>query len=402
MVNGESTVAGAGGNLMMERMNSIRVQGYRPFRDFTAAFGNLEVLVGANGAGKSALFEFLKFLRDSTYQDIPPEIIAGSIGQEIFHIPGPERFSWSVEVDFGQKFPLRYQGELTGPIGKTQVTFERLVTASPEGIPRTMFMDMHGRTGVIRDPENKKLTQQELTLQRPNQFALSTATNPALITLYNMREYVLSWRFYSAFRIANDKIRKPVPVEQEPILNEDGGNLSAVLNYLLTEHRLAFDELQSVMRSMVPGFQGLSIKARGRGEVIAFWQEQGIDRELSLADVSDGILRLLCWTVLCVLPNPPKLICIDEPDQGVHPRTLPVLAGLFKKASDRTQILLATHASYFLTQFDLSEIAIMRKVNGESLFAKPTNSDLMRSMLEDFGTEELEHLHRSDELEQLS
>ncbi len=386
----------------MDRMNSIKVQGYRPFRDFTAAFGNLEVLVGANGAGKSALFEFLKFLRDSTYQDIPPEIIAGSVGQEIFHLPGPERLSWSIEVDFDQKFPLRYQGELKGPIGQPQIIFERLVTAPPDGIPRTTFMDMQGRKGVIREPENKKLTQQELSLQRANQLALSTATNPALYTLYKMREYVLSWRFYSAFRIANDKIRRPVLIEQEPVLHEDGGNLSAVLFYLMTEYRPIFDELQSVMRSMVPGFKGLSVKARGRGEVIAVWQEQGIDRELSLADVSDGVLRLLCWSVLCLLPNPPKLICIDEPDQGVHPRTLPVLAGLFKKASDRTQVLLATHASYFLTQFDLTEIAIMRKVNGESVFAKPADSDFMRSMLEDFGTDELEHLHRSDELERLS
>lgn len=144
------------------------------------------------------------------------------------------------------------------------------------------------------------------------------------------------------------------------------------------------------------------MKARGRGEVIAFWQEHGIDRELSLADVSDGILRLLCWSVLCVLPKPPKLICIDEPDQGVHPRTLPILAGLFKKASDRTQILLATHASYFLTQFPLTDIAVMRRSNGEAVFAKPANSELMRALLDDFGTEELEHYHRSDELEQFS
>lgn len=386
----------------MERMTSIMVRGYRPFREFQASFGDLEVLVGANGAGKSALFEFLKFLRDSTYQDIPPEIISGSIGQEIFHIPGPERFWWSVEVDFGQKFPLRYQGELTGPIGQTQVTFERLITNPADGGSTYLFMDMKGRKGVIRDPDSKKLKQQELMLQRPNQLALSTATNPALVTLYKMREYVLNWRFYSAFRIANDKIRKPVPIEQEPLLHEDGGNLSAVLFFLMTEHRAAFDELQSVMRSMVPGFQGLSVKARGRGEVIAYWKEQGIDRELSLADVSDGILRLLCWSVLCLLPNPPKLICIDEPDQGVHPRTLPVLAGLFKKASSRTQILLATHASYFLTQFDLTDIAIMRRVNGETVFAKPANSDLMRAMLDDFGAEELEHFHRSDELERLS
>jgi predicted ATPase len=156
------------------------------------------------------------------------------------------------------------------------------------------------------------------------------------------------------------------------------------------------------LRTAIPGFKGLTVKARGGpGEVIAFWQEQGVDGELSLADLSDGILRLICWATLCVQPNPPSLICIDEPDQGVHPRTLPVLAGLFEQASARTQILLATHASYFLTQFGLSRIAVMRKEQGKSLYLKPADSATLREMLEDFGPEEIEAMHRSDELEVL-
>ncbi len=84
-------------------IRSIRVEGYRPFKDFVARFGPLEVIVGANGSGKSSLFEFLKFLRDSCQTYIPPEIVAGSIGQYIFHMPGPERFWWSLEIDMGEK-----------------------------------------------------------------------------------------------------------------------------------------------------------------------------------------------------------------------------------------------------------------------------------------------------------
>ena len=120
---------------------------------------------------------------------------------------------------------------------------------------------------------------------------------------------------------------------------------------------------------------------------------------LSLADLSDGILRFLCWAVLCLQPNPPSLICIDEPDVGLHPRTLPILAGLFKKACERTQILLATHSSYFLAQFDISRIAVMRKENGEAKFLKPANSKVLVENLKDFGQEEIELMHQNDELE---
>jgi predicted ATPase len=385
---------------------SAKIQGYRPFRDLLANFGPLEVLVGANGSGKSSLFEFLKFLRDSLYQDIPPEIVPGSIGQQIFHIPGPEKFWWSIEIDTGLPAYVRYQGELLGPVGRTHISFERVQTAKPlhpQFNTPYLFMNVRERQGVIQDPESKKLKRQEIALKRPNQLALSTATNPSMATLYNLREYIRSWRFYSSFNVANDKIRKSVPIEQEPVLHEDASNLSSMLHYLMTEHRSAFDELQQVLRSAVPGFKALTVKARGGpGEVIAFWQEKGIDSDLSLADLSDGILRLICWSVLCLQPNPPSLICIDEPDQGVHPRTLPILAGLFEKACDRTQIFLATHASYFLVQFDISRIAVMRKENGEALFVKPSDSKSLKCQLDDFGTQEIEIMHRSDELEHLA
>ncbi|MBI5116527.1 AAA family ATPase [Candidatus Poribacteria bacterium] len=388
------------------RLLSVKIQGYRPFRDFLAFFGPLEIFVGANGAGKSSLFEFLRFLRNSVRQDVPPEIVTGSIGQLIFHIPGPERFWWSLELDSGKKIPIQYQGELMGPVGRTHVSFERVQSSKPldpQFEERYLFMNIRERRGVVQDPESRKLKKQEISLKRPNQLALSAMTNPAMTTLYSLREYIEGWRFYSSFNIANEKIRKSVPIEQEPVLHEDAGNLSSLLHYLMTEHRPVFEELQQHLRSAIPGFRGLTVKARGGpGEVIAFWQEEGIDRDLSLADLSDGILRLICWTALSLQPNPPSLICIDEPDQGVHPRTLPILAGLFEKACDRTQIFLATHASYFLMQFDISRIAVFRKESGEALFIRPKDSEVLKANLKDFGAEEIEFMHRSDELEQLA
>ncbi len=70
--------------MTLQRLKSVKIQGYRPFKDFSAPLQPLEILVGANGSGKSSLFEFLKFLRDSVNQDIPPEIVPGSVGQLYF------------------------------------------------------------------------------------------------------------------------------------------------------------------------------------------------------------------------------------------------------------------------------------------------------------------------------
>jgi predicted ATPase len=315
---------------------------------------------------------------------------------------GPERFQWSTEINLSQPYPIRYEGELLGPVGHIQVSFERVQMVLPKGVNPRLFLDVRQGKGLMQESEDISSIRYRINLKRPNQLTLSTATNPEMTTLYNLREYIRGWRFYNSFNIASDKIRKPVLIEQEPVLREDAGNLSSLLHYLMTEHYPIFDKLQQHLRSVIPGFKGLTVKARGGpGEVIAFWKERGVDTNLTLADLSDGILRLLCWIALCLQPNPPPLVCIDEPDQGVHPRTLPILAGLFEKACDRAQIFLATHASYFLTQFDISRIAVLRKEDGEAKFIKPKDSQVLIQNLEEFGPEEIEAMHRSDELEWL-
>ncbi len=367
------------------RLQWVLIDGYKALKDLQAPLGSLEVLVGANGTGKTSLFEFLRFLRDGMSQEIPPEIIPGSLGQQIFHRPGPDRIFWQLKFE-----KLLYSGGLDGPVGQPKVPAETV-----DG-PQAHLRVKEGMGFLGR-------ASQSVSLKKPNQLALSLATNPKHEALYQLREAIAGWRFYSAFRIANEKIRQPVFVEQEPVLQEDGGNLSSVLHNLYTEHPGIFDDLQQHLRAVVPGFKSLSVKARGGpGQVLAFWQEEGVDVDLTLADLSDGILRLLCWIVLCVHPKPPGLICIDEPDQGVHPRTLPLLGGLFEKASERTQILLATHASYFLLQFGVERIAVLRKEDGEVKFFKPKDSEALTRSLEDFGSQEIEVMHRSDELEQLA
>lgn len=389
-----------------ERMvTRAEIEGYRPFRGFAAEPGDLTVIIGANATGKSSLFDFLRFVSHAAQEPLPPEIDERSAGKMLFHGGSPERVAFSLTLDLGQRLPLRYEAEILGPVGSPRVAKERLATTKPlrdsEKEP-FIFLDFTGGRGVVRDQQERRLVRPEWTV-KANELALRRALDPTLVTISRVQSLLSGWRFYSGFDVsAGSTVRRPVPTEPEPMLKEHGGNLSAVLMWLNREHQAAWEELESHLRSGVPGFRSLNVKPRGGpGTVIGVWREAGVDAELTLADLSDGTLRFLCWAVLCLSPTLPPLLCVDEPELGLHPRVLPVLAGLFRLASARTQILVATHSPYFLSQFALDEIAVMRKENGAAQFVRPSSSRALREAVEEVGGEALTKLHLSDELETL-
>lgn len=354
------------------RIQSLEIEGYKPFGKFKAELGPLEVIAGANSSGKSSLFEFLGFLKFAAEFEIPSEIVPGTIGQQIFHRPGPDKFAWRVDVG-----ELAYSGAVLGPLGAVKVGDETFLTH---------------QSGAHREYVHAGATR-HLSLNRDVERGSELA---------EFRDYVRAWRFYAPSKIDPAQAREPVLIDEEPELSWNGRNLGAVLNFIQADHPKVLNEIQAHLRSVIPGFRQLAIKPRGGpGRVTLFWHEDGHAEPLTLADVSDGALRLLCWITLALHPEPPPLICIDEPDQGAHPRALPLLAALFQKLSDRTQVLISTHSSYFLRQFDLSEIAIMRKEAGQAVFIKPRDSAVLVANLEDFGPDGLERMHQSDELERL-
>lgn len=386
-------------------LTKIEVNGYRPFRTFFAEPGDLTVIIGANATGKSSLFDFLRFISRAVEDPLPPEIDERSAGKMLFHVGGPERIAFAITLDLGQRLPVRYEVEILGPVGNPRVARERLATTRPlhnDAQQPFLFLDFTVGKGVVRDQRGKRLIRPEWTV-KANELALRRTLDPTLITLSRVQGLLSSWRFYSGFDVSSAAaVRRPVPTEPEPILREDGSNLSAVLIWLNHEHQQAWEELESHVRSAIPGFRSLNVKPRGGpGTVIGVWREDGVDGDLTLADLSDGTLRLLCWAVLCLSPNLPPLLCIDEPELGLHPRVLPMLAGLLRLASGRTQILVATHSPYFLAQFALDEIAVMRKREGAAEFVRPACSRALRTMVEELGGEALTRLHLSDELETL-
>jgi len=399
----EQAETGEGGP-QEQRIQTIEINGYRPFSGFSAGLDQLMVIIGANATGKSSLFDLLRFLAFAVENALPPEIDPRNAGRTLFYAGGPERIDLAVTADIGQEKPLRYEVSIQGPLGAPRVVRERLATTEPlrEGEHEPfLFLDFRSGKGVVRRPRMQGIGPPTWSVAS-NELALRRALDPTLVTLSHFQRFVASWRFYSGFDVSpTAALRRPAQIEEDPVLSEDGSNLSAVLNSLLLEHREAWEELETYLGAAVPGFEKLGVKPRAKGMAIGVWREQGVNGELTLADLSDGTLRLLCWLALALSPLPPPLICIDEPETGLHPSVLPVLAGAFKIASARSQILIATHSPHFLSQFTLDDIAVMRKEDGRAVFVRPSSSAVLRSEVEEIGGDALAKLFLSEELEVL-
>lgn len=376
-------------------LRRIRIGGFRPFLDFEVSTGPLEVFVGANGTGKSCLFEFLRFLRDSLRDDIPPEIVRGAIGKDVFHRPGPDRIFWSVDIG-----GATYEGELHGPAGRASIVREDLFQEVP-GVGREKILELRAGRGWTRKVVESLDPPQEFSPFSRSRLALAQGASLGTGAVTGLTMSL--WEFYESGRLSMDRIRQPAFASGLGYLVSDRGNLSSAVHYLQLEQPRAFQRLHETLRLLIPEFGSIrAVTTPVPGQIVALYRERDATNEFNLADLSDGILRLIGWAVLCTSPYIPVLVAIDEPELGLHPRTLPVLAEMFRDLSTRTQVFLATHSSYFLTQFALHEITVIRREQGAPVARKPANSKVLAAMLEEFGADEIERLHRSEELEQLA
>jgi predicted ATPase len=147
-----------------------------------------------------------------------------------------------------------------------------------------------------------------------------------------------------------------------------GGNLVSILQKLANESEYSSvnDHLNEAMQTVFPDFVKLDISIRASGMGALGYRSRDLRRTVSTVSMSDGQLRFLGLTLLLLLPNPPPLIAIDEPEVGMHPEMLEVFADLLKQASARTQLIISTHSSRLLDFIAPENIITVERKQGET------------------------------------
>jgi len=336
------------------RLTELAVDGHRMLQGLVLRPGALTVLTGAPGSGKSSLLGCLERLSLAMAGPLP----SGGESQ------APERLHLSLRLESGTGRRVHYTVSLGGTRALPRVTSERLEAG--EGFP---VLDFLNGQGFVRMATAEPPRPRVLSLPRTvpaGELALRSALEPAPGVATSVRSLLAGWRFHRGFDVsAGAASRRPVLSAPEPVLAADGSNLSAVLFELWAGHPERWRELESHLRVALPSFEGLSVRPEGGpGTVVGVWREVGVREPLTLGELSDGTLLLLCLAVVCLSPRPAPLLVLDGPEAGLHPAVLPTLGALLQRAAAETQVLVATTSSELIACLPSDERVLLTKESG--------------------------------------
>ncbi|MGI8883240.1 MAG: AAA family ATPase, partial [Pyrinomonadaceae bacterium] len=171
-------------------------------------------------------------------------------------------------------------------------------------------------------------------------------------------------------------------------LETDGSNLALILNDL--EHRGdTKDKIVENLKKFNPRIKDYSIRILG-GPVPLFIREEGLEKPISAMRLSDGTLRYLCLLAILCHPEPPPLICIEEPETGLHPDILPTIAELMKEARHRTQLIVTTHSDILVSAFsDMPEAVLVCEKDEDGTHFKRLNAEKLKEWLDEYSLGDL-------------
>jgi predicted ATPase len=348
-------------------IRTIAVEGYRSLRDIKLPLGQLNLITGANGSGKSSVYRSLRLLADVAQNQViaslaregglpstfwaGPETIARSVRQGTHGVePLANRNAASLKLGFGAdtygySIDLGYAPPLAPPLAtmfKLDPHVKReCVWHGPTYRKASALVDRRNNfvwISTTRDEEPVMLTQH---LPDTDSMLTSIPDPQRAPEMLAVRESLRGWRFYDHFRTDSESPTRTAQIGTfTPILHHDGSNLAAALQTIIEAR--SDQTLGKTIEDAFPGSRLYIEERNGRFELQL--QQHGLLRPLSAAELSDGTLRYLLWTAALLTPRPPELMVLNEPETSLHPDLLPALARLILAAATETQIIVVSHS----------------------------------------------------------
>ena len=168
-------------------------------------------------------------------------------------------------------------------------------------------------------------------------------------------------------------MRRDQPLQDTQRFRHDASNIAPFLLGLKEEQPGSYELIRDTVRLIAPFFDDFLLRRKTRGaneQVRLEWLQKGTDFPFQPNQLSDGTIRFICLAICLLQPDPPATIVIDEPELGLHPFAISMLADLVKSASERTQVIISTQSPTLLDYFDPPEIIVVNRREGRSTFQR--------------------------------
>ena len=357
----------------MPELDTITIKGFRSIASIEKLkLGAINVVIGPNGSGKSnfvGVFSFLHAIREGLLQEY---VVKAGGADRVLHFGSRQTETLNIHITFE---------------GETNQYDIDLTSTDDDGLIPISETVYYWDKERYENPYNRALSSKGLEAGISKK-QMSGAT----IERY-VRTHLASWRLYHFHDTSSaSPMKKTADVNDNLFLRPDGSNLAAYLYYLQTKHTSAYALIRHAVQRVAPFFEDFQLEPQRLNleKIRLEWRHKQSDAYFDASSLSDGTLRFIALATLFLQPvnHRPSVILVDEPELGLHPYAITLLASLVKQASVETQVILSTQSPMLLDHFQPEDVLVADLVDGSTQLTR-LDSIRLASWLETYSLGQL-------------
>ena len=377
------------------KIEKIKIENFKVYKNVEITnVGNFSVFLGANGAGKSTLFDVFGFLSDALKSNVKVALNKRGGYREVCSrdAQGPI----TIEIKFrntelqGNQPLITYHVEIslqessTIPVvAKEFLSYRR----GQKGKPYRFLDFQYGKGTAITNEDqytdslNFKDTREEQTLDSPDILAIKGLGQFQKFKAISAFRRLLDDWYVSNFQIQNAKEIEDVGYSEH--LSTTGNNLAQVAKFIWENHRDIFNQIIEKFKQRVPGIDSVEPEETLDGRIILKFKDNSFKDPFISRFVSDGTIKMFAYLILLNDPVKHPLLCVEEPENYLHPDLLLELAEEFREYAQRGgQVFVSTHSPEFVNAIHVDELFWLTKHNGNTTVTKASDDEIVKKLFE--------------------
>lgn len=338
---------------MPERLQRITIDGYKSIKHAEVELSALNVLIGANGAGKSnfiSVFRLLNAIIEKRLQVFSAQERASTM---FYNAKASSRIKIQLRLE-SHWYESRFSMSNSGTLNFEDEEFF-FIEADKSAFKRYILGNGH---------------------QETNLYSQTLEERGEVKSLINS---IINWKIYHFHDTSrNAPVKMQGDVNDNRFFRPDASNLAAFLYYLQEKQPFHFDRIVKTIRLVAPFFDTFTLEPLrlDPSQIRLEWRDRSSDTLFDAHALSDGTLRFICLATLLLQPDLPSVVLIDEPELGLHPFAIQILADLLKGAASQTQVIVSTQSVPLVNQFAPEDILVVDRIDGQSTFRRLDSASL--------------------------